>query len=93
MGAFGYFPTYTLGNLVSAQLFRAASKELGDLGPSFARGEFGSLLEWLRSNIHVHGCRYSATELVEMATGRPLSSEDFLDYIRETTAQAYGVTA
>ena len=90
-GAFGYFPTYTLGNLVNAQLFRAAGEALGDLDAMFARGEFGPLLEWLRENVHRHGARYSAGELVRRATGRELSTDDYLARRRAAAAEVYGV--
>ncbi len=92
MGGFGYFPTYTLGNLINAQLFTAARAALGDLDAMFARGEFAPLLGWLRENVHAHGARYTATELVERATGRPLSAADFLADRAATAASVYGVT-
>ncbi len=91
MGAIGYFPTYTLGNLISAQLYDAADEAVPDLSGAIASGNFAPLLEWLRSNVHVHGRRYSASELVERATGRPLSSTAFLTYIRSITKEVYGV--
>ena len=53
-GLFGYFPTYTLGNLYAAQFFHAAAEELGDLNQSFARGEFDSLKRWLKSNTSIN---------------------------------------
>ncbi|MSR61420.1 MAG: carboxypeptidase M32 [Planctomycetes bacterium] len=91
MGAFGYFPTYTLGNLIAAQLFAAARRELGDLDLLFERGEFRPLLEWLREHVHRHGSFYSATELVERASGKPLSSADYLAQRRADAAEYYGV--
>ncbi len=90
-GSFGYFPTYTLGTLAAAQLFAAAGRELGDLEEAFARGELRPLLDWLRQNIHRHGSRYTAGELIERATGRPLAADDLLAYLRQTTAEVYGV--
>jgi carboxypeptidase Taq len=91
MGAFGYFPTYTLGNLTSAQLFTAARSVIGDVDEQFARGDFAPLLGWLRENVHVHGSRWSAAELIERATGRPLTADDFLAYIRAKVNAVYGV--
>ncbi len=91
LGSFGYFPTYTLGTLAASQLFEAAKKDLGDFDEAFAAGEFQPLLGWMREKIHRYGRRYSATELIEKATGRPLSSEDFLTYLKATTAEVYGV--
>jgi carboxypeptidase Taq len=70
-GLVGYFPTYTLGNLYAAQLFAAAREQLGDLDAQFARGDFGTLLGWLRDRVHRHGRRFTARQLVERATGAP----------------------
>src|SRR5947209_15113053 len=81
-GAIGYFPTYTLGNLYAAQFFQQARKDLGDLDAQFSRGEFGSLLNWLRENIHRHGRRSSARELVKQVTGQELSAEPLLRHLR-----------
>ncbi|MEM8745988.1 MAG: carboxypeptidase M32 [Actinomycetota bacterium] len=93
MGSIGYFPTYTLGNLMASQLFDAAARDVGDLTGQLSRGEFGPLLEWLRTHVHAHGRRIPAPELIEQATGAPLSSAAFLDHIRSTTADVYGVSA
>jgi carboxypeptidase Taq len=70
-GLMGYFPTYTLGNLYAAQLFAAARAQLGDLDVQFARGDFATLLGWLREHVHRHGQRYTPKQLVERATGAP----------------------
>lgn len=88
---FGYFPTYTLGTLVSAQLFTAAESALGPLDEAFGRGEFKPLLGWLRDNVHRHGRRYEASELVQRATGRTLAADDLLAYLRASTSRAYGI--
>jgi carboxypeptidase Taq len=90
-GAIGYFPTYTLGNLYAAQFFEQARADLGDLDGQFARGEFGPLLGWLRENVHRHGKRYRAGELVQRVTGRPLSAEPLLAYLRGKAGEVYGV--
>ncbi len=88
-GLFGYFPTYTLGTMAAAQLFSAASRDLGDLDAAFAAGDFHPLLDWLRTNIHVHGARFGAPELIERATGQPLTADHLVDYLKETTERAY----
>jgi carboxypeptidase Taq len=88
-GAFGYFPTYTLGNLYAAQFFEQAENDLGDLEPMFARGEFRPLLDWLRKNIHRHGRRYSAAELAQRVTGRPLSHDALMRRLRAKFAPLY----
>jgi len=70
-GQFGYFPTYTLGNLYAAQILQAARETLPDLDARFAAGEFHSLREWLQREIYNHGQRYTARELIVRVTGRP----------------------
>ena len=91
-GSIGYFPTYTLGNLYAAQFFEQAQADLGDLDPQFARGEFSSLLGWLREQIHRHGKTYRAGELAERVTGRPLSAEPLLRHLRARAGELYGIT-
>lgn len=68
-GLVGYFPTYTLGNVFAAQLFEAATEELGDLNSTFSQGDFSPLLTWLRTNVHRHGSRYRSSTLVRKITG------------------------
>jgi carboxypeptidase Taq len=91
LGALGYFPTYALGNLMAAQFFAAAKKSIGDLDERLRRGEFTVLLDWLRENIHVHGQRYRAEELVRRVTGQPLGTTAFLDYVRRKFGPIYGL--
>jgi carboxypeptidase Taq len=68
-GLIGYFPTYTLGNVYAAQIFAAAERAIGPLEDAFAAGEFGELRRWLGENIHRHGMRYRAPELISRVTG------------------------
>ncbi len=82
-GMIGYFPTYTLGNVYAAQLFERASADLGDLDGRFAVGDFGSLLDWLRRQVHRHGRRYRAPELIRQATGESLKPGALLDALRK----------
>jgi len=81
MGAFGYFPTYTLGTLYSAQFFDAAKRALPGMEDGFAKGDFAPLLHWLNKEIHAHGRRYLPEELCRRVTGEPLSSEPYLKYL------------
>ena len=90
-GLIGYFPTYSLGNLYAAQFFAKAEADLGNLPESFARGDFRPLLEWLRENVHRHGQRYSAAELVKRATGKPLSARPLVDHLTATLGALYGI--
>jgi carboxypeptidase Taq len=90
-GLFGYFPTYSLGNLNSAQFFAKANADLGDQHAAFRRGDFAPLLAWLRENIHQHGQRYTASELVQRVTGRPLSHAAWIDQMRAKYGELYGL--
>jgi carboxypeptidase Taq len=90
-GAFGYFPTYSLGNLYAAQFFEQAARDLGDLAAMFRRGEFLPLRDWLRKHIHSQGRRYSATALVERVTGSPLSHDALLRHLRAKFGPLYGL--
>lgn len=76
-GMFGYFPTYTLGNLIAAQLFAAAPAIDDDL----AGGSIAALTAWLRTHVHSHGGLLSSADIVERATGRPLSIEPHLAHL------------
>ena len=77
-GGFGYFPTYTLGNVLAAQLFESASAAIPSLRADIQNGKFASLLEWLKTNVHQHGKRYVPAELIKMATGKPLTTDAYL---------------
>jgi carboxypeptidase Taq len=88
-GLFGYFPTYTLGNLYAAQLFARAGAELGDLDAAFARGEFAGLLEWLRDRIHRHGRRHRPARLIEQATGAAPDPQPLIKALRTKYSALY----
>jgi carboxypeptidase Taq len=81
-GVWGYFPTYTLGALIAAQLFEAARAAIPDVLEAIARGEFASLLGWLRERVHSQGSLLSTAELVETATGWPLGTASFERHLR-----------
>jgi carboxypeptidase Taq len=88
---FGYFPTYTLGNLIAAQLFAKAKVDLPDLDGLMARGDFAGLLGWLRENVHRHGYRFPAERLVERVTGTPLSNGPYIDGLQRKYGELYGL--
>jgi carboxypeptidase Taq len=81
-GMIGYFPTYTLGNLMAAQLWGALSAQLPSIDEEIAAGSFASLREWLRDNIHRHGRKFAPRELLRRATGEELRVEPFLEYLQ-----------
>jgi len=88
-GLIGYFPTYSLGNLYAAQYFARAESELGNLVETFTQGDFLPLFTWLRENIHCHGQRYSASELVERVTGSPLSARPLVAHLQAKMGLLY----
>ncbi len=90
LGAFGYFPTYTLGNLYAALLDRQARQDIPTLDTDIQRGHLLSLRSWLNRQIHQHGRRYSSAELLHRITGHSLSVEPFLAYIRTKIGEIYG---
>jgi len=90
MGVFGYFPTYTIGTVLSVQLYDAAAKARPEIPDEMERGEFGALLGWLRENIHRHGQKYEPDDLIERATGRPPEAGPYLRYLRDKFGDLYG---
>lgn len=90
-GLFGYFPTYALGNIYAGMLFEAAGKDLGDLAPSFSKGEFLPLKTWLGEKIHQHGRRFSAAELMKKATGLELTHEPLMRHLEGKYSALYGL--
>ncbi|MDQ2051143.1 carboxypeptidase M32 [Natronolimnohabitans sp. A-GB9] len=90
-GSFGYFPTYSLGSVLAAQLYAAAEDELGDLEDDIRNGDFDELNGWLRENVHQHGKRYTTQELIERATGEELTAAYFLEYVDEKYGELYGL--
>ena len=93
MGAFGYFPTYTLGNLYAAQLLAAAREDLPGHDEQIRRGEFAPLLAWMREHVHRRGSILEPADLIEEATGSPPSPDAFVEYLQDKVERLYGVTA
>ena len=81
-GAFGYFPAYTLGAIIAAQLYRHAQTVSPQLDTQLAQGDFSGLRHWLAEHVHQYGSRYSLAELLENATGKPLAVDDFIDHLK-----------
>ena len=91
MGAFGYFPTYTLGNLYAAQLLEAMSGDLGDMDALVRGGDWTAALTWLKSRIHERGSLLLPPALIEEATGSPPTAAAFLRYIEGKYSRLYGL--
>ncbi|AKU89713.1 carboxypeptidase M32 [Vulgatibacter incomptus] len=88
----GYFPTYTLGNLYSAILYEKLAADLGDVDEVVRSGELTRIRDWLVENVHRHGHRWDAEEIVRRATGAGLSTAPFLRHLRTKYRSLYGAT-
>ncbi|NPB03135.1 MAG: carboxypeptidase M32 [Thermotogae bacterium] len=88
-GSFGYFPTYTLGNIIAAQLLAKMIQEM-DLYELIERGEFKPIVEWLKDRVHRHGSLFLTSELVEKATGEPLNPTHLIGYLSQKVETFYG---
>lgn len=80
-GAFGYFPSYTLGAMAAAQLMKAARKAEPGLDTALEQGDLSPLLRFLRANVHAHGARLGFQDLLRAATGKPLDPADFTEHL------------
>ena len=81
-GAWGYFPTYTLGAIAAAQLYEAACRAEPEIPARLAAADFAPLVAWLRRHIHAKGCLLEADDLIRAATGRPLGLDAYLTHLR-----------
>ena len=81
-GALGYFPTYTLGNLMAAQMWTRVQADLGDVDAMVERGDFAPVRAWLREHVHSHGRKFPPRDLLRRVTGEELRTEPFLAYLR-----------
>ncbi|AGA26457.1 carboxypeptidase M32 [Singulisphaera acidiphila] len=90
-GLFGYFPTYTLGNIFAAQLFAQANTDLGNLDNLLGQGNFAPLLAWLRERVHLQGQRYRSSRLVEVVTGSPLNHAPLVQSLKQKYEPLYRI--
>ncbi len=88
-GLFGYFPTYTIGNVLSVQLFETAVEDEPRIPEEIGNGEFGTLLGWLREKVHRHGRKYDPEDLIQATTGRPLDTAPYLKYLKTKFGALY----
>jgi carboxypeptidase Taq len=89
MGAFGYFPSYALGNLYSAHFARKLKDDIPDLADLVAAGRFRLLHDWLKDTIYCWGCRLEPAELLCTVTGEKLGVTPFLGYLEEKYGELY----
>jgi len=91
-GGFAGFQSYTVGSVLAAQLDAAMREDLdADVDALIREGEFDPLREWMTEHVHSHGKRYPADELIERATGEPLTAEYFLEYVERKFGDLYGL--
>ena len=91
LGSMGYFPTYSLGNILSVQLWECALNDAPSIPDDISQGRFDSLLSWLRENVHRHGRKYPPKELIRRATGSDLDVAPYAKYLQTKFSAIYGV--
>ncbi len=90
-GMLGYFSTYALGNIISAQLWEKFNAINPDLEDQIRAGDFSALLSWLRVKIHQHGRKYEPQELIQRVTGSKIDSAPYLRYLQKKYTEIYGL--
>jgi carboxypeptidase Taq len=90
-GMFGYFATYSLGNVMAGQLWDGVTRDIPDLEEGIGRGELAPLREWLRDNLHRHGNKFMPKELIERVVGGPLDVGPYVRQLDERASEIYGV--
>jgi len=88
-GSFGYFPSYSLGNMAAGQFWYAMRAKMPDMDKQMEKGNFADLLHWLRENVHQHGRRFIRNDLMQKATGKPLATTDYVRYLNEKYSALY----
>jgi carboxypeptidase Taq len=88
-GQLGYFSTYALGNLVSAQLWEKINQDIPDLPDQIRAGKFDALLGWLREKVHRHGRKFEPQQLVQMVTGSKIDPAPYLRYLNKKFGEIY----
>ena len=90
-GSIGYFPTYSMGNLLSYQIWYAMKKDVGDVDALMASGNFKPILGWLQEKVYSQGKKYPPRELVKRVTGKPLDASDYLEGLGAKYREIYGL--
>lgn len=90
-GSIGYFPTYSMGNILSYQFWNCLKRDLGDVDALMAHGDFAPILGWLQKNIYSHGSRFKPSELVHRVTGKQLDSSEYLAGITAKYREIYAL--
>lgn len=88
---FGYFPSYSLGNIIAGQLWAAMQRAIPKVNQLIEQGQFGEILEWVRVNVHRYGQRYSRDDLVQRATGKPVQADDYTQHLETKFTELYSL--
>ena len=88
-GAFGYFPSYALGNLLSAQFFNKAVQDFPSIPEDISRGKFDTLLNWATTNLYQHGRKFTVDELVRRVAGKPIQWQPYVAYLEAKFNELY----
>jgi carboxypeptidase Taq len=90
-GSFGYFPTYSLGNVIAGQIWKRMNEALPDLETRIEAGDFAPLHEWLREHLHRHGRKFTPAETVERVAGGPVDVGPYLEYLERKYGELYSL--
>ena len=88
---FGYFPTYSLGNVISVQIWDRARADLPDLDRALEQGEYQDLRDWLREHLHRHGRKFTPRETLVRAAGSEIDPEPYVRYLKGKLGEVAGV--
>jgi len=91
MGSIGYFPTYSMGNLLSYQFWAKLQQDLGDTDALISAGNFAPILGWLQDKIYRQGRKFTPKDLVQRVTGKPMGADDYLEGLEAKYADIYGL--
>ena len=88
-GSLGYFPTYSLGSILAAQIDAALRRDVGDVDALVREGKFDPIRDWHQEHVHRHGSRFRTPDLIERATGEPFTADYFIEYVTEKYSRLY----
>jgi carboxypeptidase Taq len=91
MGSIGYFPTYSMGNLLSYQIWRALQREIPNTDELISKGDFAPILGWLQSKVYSKGRKFTPRDLVQQVTGKPMGAEDYLAGLKDKYTEIYSL--
>jgi carboxypeptidase Taq len=90
-GLFGYFPTYSMGNLLSYQIWNALQQDVPNTNELMAAGNFKPILQWLQLKVYSQGKKFKPRDLVQRVTGKPMGAEDYLEGLGAKYRAVYGL--